>query len=87
MLEFTSTTNHQPGTIFSLLSQSYAAIWNDELEEKMRANYRFRGLAATIASGFYQLIRLEKLAAFVALVATRILIITMRAYALDISVR
>ncbi len=35
-LTFTLVTNHHPGTIFSLLSQSYAPIRNDELEEKMR---------------------------------------------------
>ncbi|MCK4850625.1 MAG: GNAT family N-acetyltransferase [Phycisphaerae bacterium] len=35
-LTFIPITKHQPGTIFSLLSRSYAPIWNDELEEKMR---------------------------------------------------
>ncbi len=35
-LTFTPITKHQPGAIFSLLFQSYAPIWNDELEEKMR---------------------------------------------------
>ena len=35
-LTFTPITDHQPGTIFSLLRQSYAPIWN----ERMEANYR-----------------------------------------------
>ena len=35
-LAFTSITQHQPGTIFSLLRHSYASIWNDQLEEKFR---------------------------------------------------
>ena len=35
-LTFIPITKHPPGTIFSLLSQSYAPIWNDELEETMR---------------------------------------------------
>ena len=36
MLAFGSITTHDPGTIFSLLRQSYAPIWNDKLEETMR---------------------------------------------------
>ena len=35
-LTFNPITDYQPGTIFSLLSQSYAQIWNDELEETIR---------------------------------------------------
>ena len=36
VVTFTPITNQQPGTIFSLLSESYTPIWNDELEETMR---------------------------------------------------
>ena len=38
MLKFTKTTEHEPGIVFSLLSQSWAELWNDELEEKIK-NY------------------------------------------------
>ena len=36
MLTFTSITDHPPGTIFFLLSRSYAPIFNDELEDNLR---------------------------------------------------
>ena len=36
ILTFSPTTDHHPGIIFSLLRQSYAAIWNEQME----ANYR-----------------------------------------------
>ena len=36
IITFTPITEHEPGIIFSLLSQSYAPIWNDKLEETMR---------------------------------------------------
>ena len=35
-LIFTLITDHPPGTIFSLLSRSYAPIFNDELEQNLR---------------------------------------------------
>ena len=35
-LAFTLIAEHQAGTIFSLLRQSYSPIWDDELEEKMQ---------------------------------------------------
>ena len=35
-LAFNPIIEHQPGIIFSLLTQSYAPIWNDKLEETMR---------------------------------------------------
>ncbi len=34
-LEFTSAIKFKPGIIFSLLSRSFADIWNDELEKKL----------------------------------------------------
>jgi len=36
MIEFSRITEYEPGIIFSLLSQSFAELWNDELEEKIR---------------------------------------------------
>jgi GNAT superfamily N-acetyltransferase len=36
MLRFESITKYEKGFVFSLLSQSFAELWNDELEEKMK---------------------------------------------------
>jgi len=36
MLKFEPITKYEEGTVFSLLSQSLAAIWNDKLEKKIR---------------------------------------------------
>ncbi len=36
MLKFSGIAEYKPGVIFSLLSQSFAELWNDELEEKIR---------------------------------------------------
>lgn len=36
MLKFKQITEYEPGIVFSLLSQSFAELWNDELEEKMK---------------------------------------------------
>lgn len=36
MLKFESVTKYEEGIVFSLLSQSWAELWNDELEEKIK---------------------------------------------------
>jgi GNAT superfamily N-acetyltransferase len=36
MLKFEPITKYEKGTIFSLLLQSFAELWNDELEEKIK---------------------------------------------------
>ena len=36
MLKFTQITEYEPGTVLSLLSQSFEELWNDELEEKIK---------------------------------------------------
>ena len=36
MLTFEDISDYKPGIIFSLLSQSFAELWNDELEEKIK---------------------------------------------------
>jgi GNAT superfamily N-acetyltransferase len=36
MLKFSEITEYEQGTVFSLLSQSFAELWNDKLEEKMK---------------------------------------------------
>ena len=36
MLKFTKTTEYETGIVFSLLSQSWAELWNEELEEKIK---------------------------------------------------
>ncbi|HIJ73709.1 MAG TPA: GNAT family N-acetyltransferase [Candidatus Hydrogenedentes bacterium] len=35
-LRFTSPGEHEPGTVFSLLKQAWAPLWNSVLEEKIR---------------------------------------------------
>ncbi|NIA07679.1 MAG: GNAT family N-acetyltransferase [Actinobacteria bacterium] len=40
MLIFSPVTQHNPGTIFSLLRESYAPIWNDKLQENLRKTDR-----------------------------------------------
>ena len=36
MLKFRQINEYEPGIIFSLLSESFAELWNDKLEEKIR---------------------------------------------------
>ena len=36
MLKFEPVTQHEKGIIFSLLSQSWIELWNDELQEKIK---------------------------------------------------
>ncbi|MHC4124608.1 MAG: GNAT family N-acetyltransferase, partial [Planctomycetota bacterium] len=36
MLKFEPITKYDKGFVFSLLSQSFAELWNDELEEKIK---------------------------------------------------
>ena len=35
-IQFTSPAQHLPGTVFSLLKQAWAPLWNPKLEEKIR---------------------------------------------------
>jgi GNAT superfamily N-acetyltransferase len=35
MLKFSKTTEFEPGIIFSLLSQSFTELWNEDLEKKI----------------------------------------------------
>ena len=35
-LRYTSPSEHEPGTVFSLLKQAWTTQWNPELEEKVR---------------------------------------------------
>jgi hypothetical protein len=36
MLKFEPITKYEKGVVFSLLSQSWAELWNDELEKKIK---------------------------------------------------
>ena len=36
MLKFSKITEFEPGKVFSLLSRSFAELWNEDLEEKIR---------------------------------------------------
>ena len=36
MLKFSKITEYEPGIIFSLLSRSFAGVWDEMLEEKIK---------------------------------------------------